>query len=90
MTNLTVASVNTTAVTLTWLRQTHYEEAVSYLVAARNASDVIHNKTTTNETYTFADLTPGTSYQFDVLVVVSQVKSEAVKISSYTSKARWF
>lgn len=88
VTNLTVADVETTAVGLEWLRQTDYEPSYSYLVAARQDSTMVRNHTTANETYTFINLNPGQSYQFDVFTVVEGVKSEVKSISSDTSRAR--
>lgn len=88
VTNLTVAAVQTMAVRLAWLRPSDYKTSYSYLVAGRQASAVVQNYTTDNETLTFPNLTPGESYHFDVFTVVEGVKSEVKSISSDTSKTR--
>lgn len=86
--NLTVLDVNTTAIQLAWLRQTDYKVSYFYVVAARQASVLVQNDTTANKFYTFSGLTPGTSYEFEVLTVVDVVRSEVKTISSDTSKTR--
>lgn len=86
--NLTVLDANTTAIQLAWLRQTDYKVSYSYAVAARQDSVLVQNDTTAKENYTFSDLTPGTSYEFEVLTVVDVVKSEVKTISSDTGKTR--
>lgn len=86
--NLKVLDVNTTAIQLAWLRQTDYKVSYFYLVAARQASVLVQNYTTKNETYTFSNLTPGTSYEFEVFTVVDVVISEVKTISNDTGKAR--
>lgn len=86
MTNLTVEVVNTTAIQLTWLRQSDHKPSYSYLVRALQGTTVVQNDSTETETYTFFNLDPGTLCTFDVFTVVEGVKSTMESISSYTSK----
>lgn len=88
VTNLTVTGVEATAVRLAWLRQTDFQPSYYYLVAARQAGVVVQNDTIANETYTFLNLGPGESYNFDVFAVVGGVKSDVKSISSDTSRTR--
>lgn len=78
--------VNTTAIQLTWLRQSDHKNSYFYLVMARQDAVVVQNDSTETETYTFFHLTPGEFYTFDVFTVIEGVKSRVNSISSYTSK----
>ncbi|XP_062245321.1 receptor-type tyrosine-protein phosphatase eta isoform X2 [Platichthys flesus] len=84
VTNLTVSDVNTTAIRLTWLRQSDYKPTYSYLVMAlQNATEVQENRTG-SESYTFSDLRPGNLYTFYVFTYVEEVKSSGENTSNYT------
>lgn len=83
MTNLTVESMNTTAVKLKWNKQ---KLNSTYLVIARQHTMVVQNDSTVEETYTFIHLTPGAVYTFDVFTVVEGVKSAVNSVLSCTSK----
>ncbi|XP_056244328.1 tenascin-X isoform X2 [Seriola aureovittata] len=84
VTNLTVSEVNTTAIRLTWVKQSDFKTSYSYLVIAlQDAIEVQKNQTET-ETYTFFHLTPGELYTFYVFTVVEGVKSTRENTSSYT------
>ncbi|XP_053283864.1 receptor-type tyrosine-protein phosphatase beta isoform X3 [Pleuronectes platessa] len=84
VTNLTVSDVNTTAIRLTWLRQSDYKPSYSYVVMAlQNATEVQKNRTGT-ESYTFSDLRPGNLYTFYVFTYVEEVKSSGENTSNYT------
>lgn len=85
MTELTVEDVNTTAIQLTWLRQSDHKPSYSYLVIAFQDARVLKNYSTKNETYTFVDLSPGELYTFDVFTVVEGVRSTVESISTHTS-----
>uniref|UniRef100_UPI003AACB5E9 receptor-type tyrosine-protein phosphatase eta n=1 Tax=Centroberyx gerrardi TaxID=166262 RepID=UPI003AACB5E9 len=84
VTNLTVADLNTTAIRLTWVRQSDYKPSYSYLVSVLRGAEVVHSDSTRTETYTFINLTPGESYTFRVLTVVAEVESAVESTSSYT------
>ncbi|XP_071395777.1 receptor-type tyrosine-protein phosphatase eta-like [Centroberyx affinis] len=84
VTNLTVVDLNTTAIRLTWLRQSDYKPSYSYQVSVLRGAEVVHSDSTQTETYTFVSLTPGESYTFRVLTVVEEVKSAVESTSSYT------
>lgn len=84
VTNLTAAAVNTTAIQLTWVRQTDHKPSYSYWVEALNNTGVIQNASAQTETYTFSDLTPGKSYTFNVFTVIEGVKSTVATAKSFT------
>ncbi|XP_074490158.1 phosphatidylinositol phosphatase PTPRQ [Sebastes fasciatus] len=84
VTNLTVEDMNTTAIRLTWLRQSDHKLSYSYLVIALQDAVVVHNDSTETETYTFFNMTPGKLYTFHVFTVVGGVKSAVESTSSYT------
>ncbi|XP_037623767.1 receptor-type tyrosine-protein phosphatase eta isoform X4 [Sebastes umbrosus] len=84
VTNLTVEDLNTTAIRLTWLRQSDHKPSYSYLVIVLQDAVVVHNDSTETETYTFFNLTPGKLYTFDVFTVVGGVKSAVESTPSYT------
>ncbi|XP_035013187.2 receptor-type tyrosine-protein phosphatase eta isoform X2 [Hippoglossus stenolepis] len=84
VTNLSVSDMNTTAIQLTWLRQSDYKPSYSYLVKAlQNATEVQQNRTGT-ETYTFSHLRPGNLYTFSVFTYVEEVMSTGENTSNYT------
>ncbi|XP_060931826.1 receptor-type tyrosine-protein phosphatase beta-like isoform X5 [Limanda limanda] len=84
VTNLTVRDVTTTAIRLTWLRQSDYKPSYSYLVLAlQNATEVQKNRSET-ESYTFSHLKPGNLYTFFVFTYVEEVKSTGENTSNYT------
>ncbi|XP_078024164.1 receptor-type tyrosine-protein phosphatase eta isoform X8 [Epinephelus lanceolatus] len=83
VTELTVEDVNTTAIRLTWLRQSDHKPSYSYLVIVFQDVRVFKNYSTKNETYTFVDLTPGELYTFDVFTVVEGVRSTVKSISTH-------
>ncbi|XP_061826005.1 receptor-type tyrosine-protein phosphatase eta-like isoform X1 [Nerophis lumbriciformis] len=84
VTALRVKDVNTTAITLTWLRQSDHKDSYAYLATMSQDGKVLHNVSTKTEIYTFSGLTPGASYSFEVFTVVEGVKSTGEYISSYT------
>ncbi|CAL8296546.1 unnamed protein product [Boreogadus saida] len=84
VTNLTAADVNTTAVSLTWLRQDDHKTEYSYRVTVLENVTQIQQLNTTTENYTVTSLTPGVNYTFQVSTVVQGVKSTEESISSYT------
>ncbi|XP_049928086.1 receptor-type tyrosine-protein phosphatase eta isoform X2 [Epinephelus moara] len=84
VTDLTVEDVNTTAIRLTWLRQSDHKPSYSYLVIAFQDARMFKNDSTKNETYTFVNLTPGELYTFDVFTVVEGVQSTVESISTHT------
>ncbi|XP_049429858.1 receptor-type tyrosine-protein phosphatase eta [Epinephelus fuscoguttatus] len=84
VTELTVEDVNTTAIQLTWLRQSDHKPSYSYLVIAFQDARVLKNYSTKNDTYTFVDLSPGELYTFDVFTVVEGVRSTVESISTHT------
>ncbi|XP_068169430.1 receptor-type tyrosine-protein phosphatase eta-like [Antennarius striatus] len=88
VTDLRVEDVNTTAVRLTWLRQSDHKPSYSYLVIAKQDTMMFHNDSTTTETYTFFNLTPGELYTFDVFTVVEGVRSTVNSTSKYTSPGK--
>ncbi|XP_029290476.1 receptor-type tyrosine-protein phosphatase eta-like isoform X3 [Cottoperca gobio] len=84
VTNLTVEDVNTTAIRLTWLRQSDHKPFYSYLVITLQDAMMVQNHSTETETYTFFNLTPGKLYTFDVFTVVEGVRSTVESKLSYT------
>lgn len=74
VTNITVESVTTTSIKLTWSRQNDYKPSYSYLVIAKKSGSEIKNDLTKNETYTFYNLTSGELYTFSVFTVIAGVK----------------
>ncbi|CAL8376120.1 unnamed protein product [Arctogadus glacialis] len=84
VTDLKVADVNTTAVSLTWLRQDDYKTGYSYQVTVLKNDTQIQQLNTTTENYTVTILTPGVNYTFEVSTVVQGVKSTEESTSSYT------
>ncbi|XP_039881139.1 receptor-type tyrosine-protein phosphatase eta-like isoform X6 [Simochromis diagramma] len=84
VTNITVESVTTTSIKLTWSRQNDYKPSYSYLVIARQSGSEIKNDSTKNETYTFYKLTSGELYTFSVFTVIAGVKSTEENTQSYT------
>nr|XP_024658918.1 titin isoform X15 [Maylandia zebra] len=84
VTNITVESVTTTSIKLTWSRQNDYKPSYSYLVIARQSGSEIKNDSTKNETYTFYNLTSGELYTFSVFTVIAGVKSTEENTQSYT------
>ncbi|XP_042268585.1 receptor-type tyrosine-protein phosphatase eta isoform X4 [Thunnus maccoyii] len=87
VTNLTVTDVQTTAIQLTWLRQSDHKPSYSYWVVALQDNEVVQNNSAKMENYTFFNLTPGTLYSFNVFTVVEGVKSTVESTSSYTRPA---
>lgn len=85
VTNLSVTDVKTTAIQLSWLRQSDYKPSYSYLVIALQGAQVVENNSTKMENYTFFNLVPGKPYSFRVFTVVEGVKSTVENTSSYTS-----
>ncbi|KAF7668966.1 hypothetical protein LDENG_00273380, partial [Lucifuga dentata] len=85
VTNLTAVDLNATAIRLTWERQSDHKPSYSYLVVALQYTEVVQNVSTKTETYTFVDLIPGKSYNFNVSTVVGGVKSTVKSTSSHTS-----
>ncbi|KAE8296482.1 Receptor-type tyrosine-protein phosphatase eta [Larimichthys crocea] len=84
VTNLIAEFVNTTAIKLTWLRQSDHKPSYSYEVIARLGAMMVKNGSTENETYTFSMLSPGTLYTFKVFTVVEEVKSTVESTENYT------
>ncbi|XP_056455026.1 fibronectin isoform X2 [Gadus chalcogrammus] len=84
VTDLKVADVNTTAVSLTWLRQDDHKTGYSYQVTVLENVTQIQQLNTTTENYTVTSLTPGVNYIFQVSTVVQGVKSTEENTSSYT------
>ena len=84
VTDLKVADVNTTAVSLTWLRQDDHKPDYSYQVTVLEKDNKIQQLNTTTENYTVTSLTPGVNYTFQVSTVVQEVKSTEETTSSYT------
>ncbi|XP_078113681.1 receptor-type tyrosine-protein phosphatase eta-like isoform X1 [Sander vitreus] len=84
VTNLTVENVSTTAIRLTWRRQSDHKPSYTYLVIAFQNAMMVQNNSTENETYTFFNLTPGKLYSFQVFTVVEGVMSAVENTSSYT------
>ncbi|KAK1887148.1 Receptor-type tyrosine-protein phosphatase eta [Dissostichus eleginoides] len=88
--HLIVEYVNTTAIRLTWLRQSDHKPSYSYLVIALQNTRMVQNTgmaqnpSTNNESFTFYNLNPGELYTFDVFTVVEGVKSTVESISNYT------
>ncbi|XP_041794912.1 receptor-type tyrosine-protein phosphatase eta isoform X3 [Chelmon rostratus] len=87
VTNLTVVDVNTTAVRLTWLRQSDHKPSYSYSVIALQDAVVVQSTSTENESYTFSGLIPGKLYTFNVSTVVAGVESTVKSTSSHTKPA---
>ncbi|KAM7003473.1 receptor-type tyrosine-protein phosphatase eta-like [Tautogolabrus adspersus] len=85
--NITVESVTTTSVQLSWPRQSDHKPSYSYLVMALRDTTLVHNGSTKNETYTFSDLCPGGFYTFKVITEVDGVKSSEERKTSYTRPA---
>lgn len=85
VTNLIAEFVNTTAIKLTWLRQSDHKPSYSYEVIALLGAMMVKNGSTENETYTFSMLSPGTLYTFKVFTVVEEVKSTVESTENYTS-----
>ncbi|XP_033997468.1 receptor-type tyrosine-protein phosphatase beta isoform X6 [Trematomus bernacchii] len=81
---LKVEYVNTTAIRLTWHRQSDHKPTYSYLVKALQNTRMVQNSSTNTESFTFYNLKPGELYTFDVFTVVGGVKSTVESISSYT------
>ncbi|XP_030223102.1 receptor-type tyrosine-protein phosphatase eta isoform X3 [Gadus morhua] len=84
VTDLKVADVTTTAVSLTWLRQGDYKTGYSYQVTVLKNDTQIQQLNTTTENYTVTSLIPGVKYTFQVSTVVQGVKSTEETTSSYT------
>ena len=84
VTDLKVADVTTTAVSLTWLRQGDYKTGYSYQVTVLKNDTQIQQLNTTTENYTITSLIPGVNYTFQVSTVVHRVKSTEETTSSYT------
>ncbi|KAI3371524.1 hypothetical protein L3Q82_024105, partial [Scortum barcoo] len=84
VTNLKGDNVNTTAICLTWQRQSDYKPSYSYLVKALLYDVVVQNASTETETYTFFNLSPGQLYVFAVFTVVDGVRSTRETYTSYT------
>ena len=84
VTDLKVADVNTTAVSLTWLRQDDHKTGYSYRVTVLENVTQIQQLNTTTENYTVTSLTPGVNYIFRVSTDVQGVKSTEETTSSYT------
>ncbi|XP_039989379.1 receptor-type tyrosine-protein phosphatase eta isoform X2 [Xiphias gladius] len=84
VTNLTVSDVSTTAIQLTWLKQSDYKTSYSYRVMAFLNNIELQSNQTETETYTFYHLLPGDLYTFYVFTVVEGVESTAENTSSYT------
>ncbi|XP_059916132.1 receptor-type tyrosine-protein phosphatase eta isoform X3 [Gadus macrocephalus] len=84
VTNLTAADVNTSAVSLTWLRQDDHKTGYSYQVTVLENVTQVQQLNTTTENYTVTSLTPGVNYTFQVSTVVQGVKSTEESTSSYT------
>ncbi|XP_073327843.1 uncharacterized protein [Pagrus major] len=85
VTNLKVAAVNTTAIQLTWSRQTDHKSSYSYRVVVLHHDMVVQNASTGTETYTFSNLTPGECYTFKVFTVVGGVHSSVATTQSFTT-----
>ncbi|XP_054633086.1 receptor-type tyrosine-protein phosphatase eta isoform X4 [Dunckerocampus dactyliophorus] len=84
VTGLMVKDVNTTAITLKWLRPSDHKDSYSYLLTVFQDGTMLHNASTKTETYTFSGLTPGAPYSFEVFTVVEGVKSTEERTFSYT------
>ncbi|GLD60175.1 receptor-type tyrosine-protein phosphatase eta-like isoform X4 [Lates japonicus] len=84
VTNLTVSEVSTTAIQLTWTKQSDYKTSYSYLVIALRDNTEVQSNRTETETFTFFGLTPGQLYTFYVYTVIERVNSTWENISSYT------
>ncbi|XP_029908872.1 receptor-type tyrosine-protein phosphatase eta-like isoform X2 [Myripristis murdjan] len=84
VTNLTVEDLNTTAIRLTWARQSDYKPGYSYLVTLHTGATEARSISTTAETSTLINLTPGRIYTFKVFTVVGGVRSAEESTSSHT------
>ncbi|XP_036390561.1 receptor-type tyrosine-protein phosphatase eta [Megalops cyprinoides] len=80
---LTAVAVNTTAMTLTWAKQSDYKGTYSYLVHYGIKAKE-KNITTMNETALISDLIQGTNYTFWVTTVANGIQSDQAITSSYT------
>ncbi|KAM4734630.1 receptor-type tyrosine-protein phosphatase eta [Anableps anableps] len=84
VTNLTVSFVNTTFIQLSWRKQTDYKPSYSYLVEALLGSKLVHNDSTTEETFLFNSLIPGTPYTFNVFTVQEGLNNSTGSMINYT------
>ncbi|CAG5958272.1 unnamed protein product [Menidia menidia] len=84
VTNLEGAYVNTTAIKLTWARQSDYKPSYVYEVKAFDGPLEIRNGSTEQESYTFFSLNPGTLYTFYVYTVIEGVLSTNNSTQIYT------
>ncbi|KAM9753688.1 receptor-type tyrosine-protein phosphatase eta [Menidia menidia] len=84
VTNLEGAYVNTTAIKLTWARQSDYKPSYVYAVKAFDGPLEIRNGSTEQESYTFFSLNPGTLYTFYVYTVIEGVLSTNNSTQIYT------
>ncbi|KAG7473791.1 hypothetical protein MATL_G00099630, partial [Megalops atlanticus] len=84
---LTAVAVNTTAMTLTWAKQSDYKGTYSYLVHYGIKSKE-KNITTMNEKALISDLIQGTNYTFWVTTVANGIQSDQAITSNYTKPER--
>uniref|UniRef100_A0A8B9HZ24 protein-tyrosine-phosphatase n=1 Tax=Astyanax mexicanus TaxID=7994 RepID=A0A8B9HZ24_ASTMX len=77
--NLNASSIDTTTVHLSW---THQDNALSYLYELSVNGTAKWNQTT--ETADVGGLTPGTNYNFTVVTIINNIRSDASPISAYT------
>ncbi|XP_029951415.1 receptor-type tyrosine-protein phosphatase beta isoform X5 [Salarias fasciatus] len=84
VTELIVSHANATSIRLQWLRQNDHQPSFIYQVEAFLGSQVVHNKSTHNETHTIYSLIPGTQYKFRVFAVFQNVRSAPASIEHYT------
>ncbi|XP_075325609.1 receptor-type tyrosine-protein phosphatase beta [Odontesthes bonariensis] len=84
VTNLKGLYVNTTAITLTWDRQSDHKPSYTYWVKVFLDSRTVQ-VSTKEESFTFYDLNPGTPYTFFVYTVIYGVFSESRSKEIYTN-----
>ncbi|XP_072241597.1 receptor-type tyrosine-protein phosphatase eta [Leuresthes tenuis] len=88
VTNLSGVYVNTTAINLSWDRQSDHKPSYTYWVNVFLGSQMVQNGSTEEESITFYNLRPGTPYTFNVYTVIERVFSANRSKEIYTIPER--
>ncbi|XP_032379279.1 receptor-type tyrosine-protein phosphatase eta [Etheostoma spectabile] len=66
-----MTSTNEETITVTWNKPDEYKESYRYYLTSQGSDGTMSNITIKDTTYTFIDLVPGSSYDFNVTTVTS-------------------